>query len=190
MTTLIIGFAVGVLFTIGVRFLMLSSKDKRGRDHLKYNPVPLNSKMKIVIRKIIVDFSIRRFNRDFLLNVNLKGQTIMQLLHRAHFYEIITDLADVKFGVAIYVPLSPLTDVQRRCLFKILKEELKPFKDEEYDRDYFVIDAGTMVKYPGYLITKIITEVYNVDDVDLELHDEGFLPYHYKFDIPMKRNPN
>ena len=75
-------------------------------------------------------------------------------------------------------------------MLNILKEELEEFTIEDYPRDYFVIDMGTKVKYGGYLIAKIVKEVFKADDVDLELHDAGFLPYHYKFDIPIKRNLN
>ncbi len=185
MLKLIIGFIAGVVVTLLIRFLILSRKDKRGRDYLKYNNLPLKSKMKTIIRKIIVLSSIREFNRDFTLNVKVREQTVLQLLHRAHFPQIISDASDVKFGIAIYIPLGHLANDQRECLVNLLKDEMEQFKFEDSPHAYIVIDVGTMVKYPGYLIAKIIKEVYRAEDVDFELSDEGFLPYHYNFDIPL-----
>jgi hypothetical protein len=190
MMKLFIGFALGVLFMVFVRFALLWRKDKKGRDHMKYNALPLSGKMKVIVRKIIVCYSILEFNRDFLLNIRLKDETIIQLLHRSHYPQIIADVSDVKFGIAIYIPCGPLTERQRECLVSTLNGEEIYFIGEGNQLDYFLIDGGTRVKHIGYLLTKILTEVYNAEDVEVDLYDEGFLPYHYKFDLLAKRNLN
>lgn len=183
MITLVIGFVAGFLFAFLLRLFIIGIREKRGMNELKYKSLPLTSKMKIIVRQIIFKFSILKFNRDFLLNIKLNGRVIMQLMHRSHFPELITNLSDVKFGLAIYIPIKPLTTHQQQVLVKLLKEESEQFSASERPIEYFVIDAGSRARYNGYLIARIVREVFKSDDVDLELSDEGILPYHYHLDV-------
>ncbi|MBL7872908.1 MAG: hypothetical protein JNM78_14930 [Cyclobacteriaceae bacterium] len=104
-------------------------------------------------------------------------------MHRSHFPEVIKNIKDANFGLAIYIPIKPLTSDQKNTLLQVLKDESENFNMAEYPIEYFIIDAGTRVRYSGYLIARVITEVFKKDDVDLELYNEGILPYHYSLDI-------
>jgi len=108
----------------------------------------------------------------------------MQVMHRSHFPEIAVNASDLKFGLAIYIPIKPLNSTQRNVLIKVLKEESENFEAAEHPIEYFVIDAGSRVRFTGYLMARIIKEVFKLEDVDVELFDEGVLPYHYLLRIP------
>jgi hypothetical protein len=183
-----LAFLLGFVFAFTLRLIVIGIREKKGRDYVKYNSLPLTSRMKIAVREIIFKYSIRKFNRDFLLSIKLHEHVIMQLMHRSHFPDIIKDLSDVKFGIAIYIPIKPLTNLQRDLLLKILREEMEHSRVSEPPIEYVVIDAGTRARYNGYLIAKIIKEVFKADDVYMEISDEGVLPYHYTIDIPTRLN--
>lgn len=187
MMNLIFAFILGFLSAFLLRLIVIKNRDKKGTNEIKYKPLRLTSKIKIIIREIIFKFSIQKFNRDFLLNIKSNGNTIIQVMHRSHFPEVIKNIKDVKFGLAIYIPIKPLSPDQKNTLLQVLKDESEDFNMAEYPIEYFIIDAGTRVRYTGYMITRIVMEVFKKDDVDLELYDEGTLPYHYALDIT-KRN--
>jgi hypothetical protein len=179
MANILIGFVCGFLFAFLVRLIVINVREKSGKDEIKYRPMPLGFKMKSMIREVVFKFSIRRFNRDFLLNVKLHGKVVMQVMHRSHFPELLKNLSDVRFGLAIYIPIKPLSAEQQQILVKVLNEEMEQFSVSEYPIEYFVVDAGVRAKFNGYLMARIIKDVFDADDVDLELYDEGILPYHY-----------
>jgi hypothetical protein len=184
MTLVIIAsFLMGFVFAFLVRLIVINRRERKGLYEVKYKPLSLSSKMKGILRELIFKFSIQKFNRDFLLNVKSGEKYLIQLLHRSHFPEILENISDVKFGIAIYIPSKPLSPNQKLALIKILREEAEDFKDAEYPVGYFVIDAGSRVRFTGYLLARIITEVFGKADVDLELYDEGILPYHYSIKI-------
>lgn len=184
MIKLIISFVLGFLFAFLLRLIVINVREKKGLNEVKYKSLPLTSKMKIIIREIIFKFSIQRFNRDFLLNLKNNDQVIMQVMHRSHFPEVVVNASDLKFGLAIYIPIKPLNSTQKNGLIKILKEESESFEIAQPPIEYFVIDAGSRVRYTGYLIARIIKEIFKLEDVDVELFDEGILPYHYLLRIP------
>lgn len=184
MVKLIVAFVVGFFCAILLRLIVIAVREKKGLNEAKYKSLRLTSKMKIMVREIIFKFSIQRFNRDFLLNIKSNGEVIMQLMHRSHFPELLINTSDVKFGLAIYLPIKPLTVDQKQILLKVLNEESENFNVAEYPIEYFVIDSGSRARYTGYLIARIIQEVFKKEDVEFELYDEGILPYHYHLDIP------
>lgn len=190
MINVIVGFVVGFLFAVLLRLFAIDRREKKGLHEARYKKLNLTSKMKNTVRQIIFKFSIQKFNRDFLLNLKLNGRVIIQLMHRSHFPELIKNLSDAKFGLAIYIPIKPLTKSQQQVLIGLLNEESEQINIAEYPIEYLVIDAGSRARYSGYLIARIITEVFETADVDLELYDEGVLPYHYQLDIPTKGKLN
>lgn len=175
---------MGFLFAFLLRLIVINRREKKGLYEIKYKPIGLSSKMKVLLRELIFKFSIKKFNRDFLLNINSDGKCIIQIMHRSHFPEFCKDLSDVKFGLAIYIPTKPLTSEQKVKLMQVLKEESEEFNKTDYPVEYFVIDAGSRARYTGYLIARVIKEVFNKEDVSYELFDEGTLPYHYPLEIP------
>jgi hypothetical protein len=184
MTLVIIAsFLMGLVFAFLIRLIVINRRERKGLYEVKYKPLSLSSKMKGIIRELIFKFSIQKFNRDFLLNLKSKGVLLMQIMHRSHFPEVCENISDVKFGLAIYIPTKPLSTEQKNKLKKVFQEEMEEFKRYDYPIGYFVIDAGPRVRFTGYLLAKIITEVFGKEDVDLELFDEGILPYHYSIEI-------
>jgi hypothetical protein len=181
--TIVTSFLLGFVFAFLVRLIVIDRREKKGLHEIKYNPLSLSSKMKGIIRELIFKFSIQKFNRDFLLNIKSNGVHLMQIMHRSHFPEVCENISDVKFGLAIYIPTKPLSTEQKNELKKILQEEMEEFKRYDYPIGYFVIDAGSRVRFTGYLLARIITEVFGKEDVDLELFDDGILPYHYTIEI-------
>jgi hypothetical protein len=179
----IIGFVLGSLFFVIVRLIVINIREKKGLHAIKYKPVPLRSKLMNMVRQIIFKFSIHKFNRDFLLNLKSNGVHLIQIMHRSHFPEVCENVSDVKFGLAIYIPTKPLSSEQKQKLKQVLEDESEEFIRYNYPVEYFVIDAGLRVRFTGYLIARIIKEVFQRDDVDLELYDEGDLPYHYPLQI-------
>jgi hypothetical protein len=180
MIEIVIGFILGFSFAFALRLIVINRRERKGAHEVKYNPLRISSKMKLMLREIVFKFSVQKFNRDFLLNIKSQRTTIIQLMHRSHFPSLLKNIADVQFGIAIYIPLTPLTDDQKQRLFHVLKEEMQNFNKSEYPIEFFVIDAGTRVRHTGYLLARIVREVFNKEDVDFELFDEGVLPYLYE----------
>ena len=179
----IVGFILGLLFFVFIRLIVINVREKRGLNAIKYKRAPLRYKMMNMVRQIIFKFSIQKFNRDFLLNLKSNGVHLMQIMHRSHFPEVCKNVSDDKFGLAIYIPTKPLSSEQKQKLKQVLDDESEEFIRYNYPVEYFVIDAGSRVRFTGYLIARIIKEVFKKDDIDLELYDEGTLPYHYPVKI-------
>lgn len=176
---ILIGFLLGLLVFVSVRLFLINLREKRGMHAVRYSHLPLRSKMMNIIRRVIFNFSIEKFNSDFLLDLKVDGTHLMQIMHRAHFPEVCKNISDVKFGLAIYIPTKPLTPEQKLKLQQLLKEESEDFITHSYPVEYFVIDAGSRVRFTGYLIARIVAEVFQKEDIEWELYDEGTLPYHY-----------
>jgi len=105
----------------------------------------------------------------------------MQVMHRAHFPYLSKDSENIAFGLALYIPVSKLSDIQRQCLEKILLDESDNYVQEKEPIDYHVIDLGKGIKHGGYLISRILKEVLEYDleesNFSMELFSEGKLPY-------------
>jgi hypothetical protein len=105
----------------------------------------------------------------------------MQIMHRAHFPELCKSESDIKFGLALYIPTSNLSENKIIALQSIIEEEsevLRGGRDIDVV-DYFLIDLGKRVRFSGYLLTRIIKEVFEKEEknMSLELFSEGNLPY-------------
>lgn len=174
-----VAFCLGFSFAFFLRSIVIQRREKKGKLAVEYTKMPLTCKMKSMVREIIFRYSIQRFNRDFLMNIKLNENTIMQVMHRAHFPEVCLNMADIKFGLAIYIPTKPLTFKQKEKLRLVLEEDSEQFNNSEYPVGYVVIDAGSRVRFTDYLLARLVKEVFTADDVTLELYDDGILPYHY-----------
>lgn len=179
MISVVIAFCLGFSFAFLLRSIVVQRREKKGKLEVEYTKVRLTSKMKNMVREIIFRFSIQKSNRDFLLNIKLGETTIMQVMHRSHFPEVCLDVVDIKFGLAIYIPTKTLTFKQKEKLRLVLVEDSEQSNNSEYPVGYLVIDAGSRVRFTGYLLARLVKEVFTADDVTLELYDEGILPYHY-----------
>ncbi|AYB33475.1 hypothetical protein [Chryseolinea soli] len=177
MDKLILGFITGILFAAVVRLLVINIREKRGLHEAKFRPKRLSSKARYVLRKVVFDFSIKKFNRDFVVNIKIKESIVMQLIHRAHFPELNIEESDIAFGIAIYIPLKPLSMAQRQKLERLLNEEVGKFVTVEQPFAYFLVDIRIAARFGGYLLARILKEIFRSEDADFELADEGSLPY-------------
>jgi hypothetical protein len=176
-------FIAGFLFAFLVRFMVVNRRIKKGMLEIKYNKLPISSKLKLMVREVVFRFSIQRFNRDFLVNLKSNDIHLIQILHRSHFPEVCKNVSDVKFGLAVYIPTRPLSHDQKKKLQRILKEEMENYEQTKYPVEYHVIDAGSRPRFTGYLLARMVREVFQKDDVDIQIFDEGILPYHYPAEI-------
>ncbi|MEP1035104.1 hypothetical protein [Ekhidna sp.] len=172
-----------VLGVIAIYFKGYLSNLKAERSEIK-NPEYLKSKafnkLKGTIRHIVVEYSIRRKNNDFLLNVFLNEVTLFQITHRFHYPEILKNQDDMAFGLALYLPINKLNSEQKKRILNIMKEEADYFSYEEIPFDYYVVDFGKRIKYSSYFIVRLLKEIFLIedeDDISFELFSEGNLPY-------------
>jgi hypothetical protein len=177
----IIGFVLGAFLCYALLVLNRYLKQKTGLKYDDYKRLPFLIKMQDTLRHIVYEFGIKRNNFDFLLNITNKDKVILQAMHRAHFPFLIGEKNERNFGIALYIPTAKLTDFQKQKIKKILNEELENYQREEEPFDYFVIDIGKSIRYGGYLVSRLLKEVFNFelekDDFDFRLFDEGALPY-------------
>jgi hypothetical protein len=181
MTNLFIGIFIGVIFTYTFNIFKNYLKQKKGVKYSEYRKLPLLIQINDTLRHIIYEYGIKHNNHDFLLNIIHKKQVIMQVMHRAHFPYLNKESADVDFGLALYIPTSKLSDLQKKELDRILTKEPVKEHHEIQPFDYHVVDLGKGIKQGGYLISRIAKEVFklelNKDDFSYDLFNEGELPY-------------
>ena len=141
-------------------------------------------KIKDCLRNIVYDYNFVRQNEDFSLNILYKNVKIMKVLHRAHFADLLNSRWDIDFGLALYVPVTNLSVSQQERLRKIVDDESEVFQREMRPINYYAIDLGKGIKHGGYIITRIMNEVFefsmNKDDFSFELFSDGNIPYHGK----------
>ena len=116
----------------------------------------------------------------FLLNISFEGEIVMQIMHRAHFPELCQSESDVAFGLALYIPISQLSDDRIYKLNKIVEEESEVASKNKFGQlEFYLIDLGTRVRFGGYFLSRLIKEVFEGDEKNLssELFSEGNLPY-------------
>lgn len=177
---LIIGIILGWVSLFSARAITLYLKEKKGTKASDYNKLPFTSKLKDSVRHIIFEYNVKRSNNDFLLNINLKGKKVMQVMHRSHFPELCQTESDIDFGLALYIPVSELKKDQQAKLDNIIEEESEVFKSSKLgELEYYLIDLGKRVRFSGYLLHRIIKEVFEGDEHQFssELFSEGNLPY-------------
>ena len=179
---LIVGVIIGWVSLYIAGIAIKSIRQKKGLKDKKYKNWPLTVKLKDTVRHIIFEYDIKRNNNDFLLNINLDERQVMQIMHRAHFPELSRSESDIKFGLALYIPTSNLPEYKIKILEAIIEEESETLKGEIHSGtvNYFVIDLGKRVRYGGYLLARVIKEVFEKEEgnMSLELFSEGNLPYH------------
>ena len=177
---LTIGILLGwvSLYIAGV--VIKNFRQKKGSKDKSYRNWPLTVKLRDTVRHIIFEYSIKRKNNDFLLNINLNGNHVMQIMHRAHFPELCQSESDIRFGLALYIPLSNLSSDKVKALEVIIEEESEILRGERSDAvAYLVVDLGKRVRFGGYFLARIIKEVFEKEEgsMSLELFSEGNLPY-------------
>lgn len=177
----ILGLITGL--TIFYLFFIYRSYKSRQKKRLRLNEYrrsPVLRKLIDTLRHIVFEYGVKRKNNDFTLNVSLNGKIRFQIMHRAHFPDLAKSESDIDFGLALYIPVNKLSTTQRNGLEKIFKEESEIYYYEEIPFDYHIVDFGKRVRFGGYLVTRILKEVFFVDEsdkVDFELFTEGELPY-------------
>lgn len=189
-----IEFSSGILVGIIIFYLFLiyrnyKRRQKKGKRFQEYRNAPTSRKLTDTLRHIVFEYNIKRKNNHFSLNVYVEGELRLQVLHRCHFPDLCKSEEDVDFGLALYIPIKRLNQSQKDQLLTIFKEESEVFYYEEVPFDYYVVDIGKLIRYGGYLINRILKEVYHNADVQslsFELFSEGKLPYIGLSDHPEK----
>lgn len=179
MMSFIVGFLAGSLTLFLISFLLKKRRDKKGKFEREYLSKSFAAKIKDTLRHIVFEYSIKRSNNDFLLTISFRGKRYMQIMHRAHFPELCESEKDTEFGLAVYIPTENLTDEQVFKLESILGEESEKFASSKNPVPYYALDLGKRVRYGGYLLSRISTELFdpNDSDMNLDLFNEGPLPY-------------
>lgn len=177
---LLIGFVLGFFSAALFILYRKRERDKRGTKAKDYSGLPIVTRLKDTLRHIVFEYNIKVRNNDFLLNITLKGNTVMQIMHRAHFPELCQDEQDIQFGLALYIPVTELTSNQKLKLSQIIDEELEIIHKSKFgELEYQILDIGKRIRFGGYILSRIINEVYykDIDDLKLSLFSEGNLPY-------------
>lgn len=156
----LLGLMTGMVLAYLLYVIIKNIRKKKGIKYEEYKRLPLLIRLKDVIRNIVYEYSIVRHNEDFLLNI-LYGKTkVMQIMHRAHFPYLLKNKTDIKFGLALYVPITKLSDSQKAKIEKILIEESDSYHRQNEPFDYHVIDLGNGIRHGGYLISRLLNEVF------------------------------
>ena len=174
------GLVLGWISLFVTRAITLRIKEKKGVRNKDYGNLPFTSKLKDSIRHIIFEYNVKRKNNDFLLDIILNDEIIMQIMHRAHFPELCRAESDIDFGLALYIPVSKLSKPQIAQLDKIIEEDSEVFKSGKLgELKYYLIDLGTRIRFGGYFLHRIIKEVFKGDEHQFSsrLFSEGNLPY-------------
>lgn len=177
---LITGIIFGWISMYIFLLVMKKIKEKKGVKEKEYSKLPFTTMIRDSIRHIVFEYSIKTKNNDFLLNIDLYGKTVIQLMHRAHFPELCQLESDINFGIAIYIPVVGWEEKKVEKLQNIIDQESEIMKISKIGKlEYNIIDLGTRVRYGGYLLTRIIKEVFEADENEFSstLFSEGNLPY-------------
>lgn len=177
-------FVLGIVFGFISFFIMNLIRrkiyEKKGLKSREYKDLPFNVKLRDTIRHIVFEYNIKRINNDFLLNINFNDVQLMQIMHRSHFPELCSSEQDIQFGLALYIPTIHMNNSKIESLKSILVSESERVNLISGGAvTYFVIDLGTRIRFGGYLLLRIISEVFKEEEVNmsLELFSEGNLPY-------------
>ena len=175
---LFIGFVIGWFSRIVYKYFKnIGRLNKQKLYQRGYKPTSYEI-IKDILRNIVIRFHKENF--DFFMNLNVRGETVIQVLHRSHFPEITGASENIDFGIAIYIPLNDLSGKQRDSLEQILKEHAVTNSFSEVPFSYYVLDIGKKIRYGGELLCLILKEIFDVqsnDVIDVELFDGGKLPY-------------
>ncbi|HAS42990.1 MAG TPA: hypothetical protein DCS93_21095 [Microscillaceae bacterium] len=175
-----LGIFLGWIYYKKTYSVITSSQSKKSKPY--YNKYKNGETMRGLInslRSIIFVYGGRSSTKSFIFNIFNNKKLIIQLLHRAHFPELCESVTDISFGIAIYIPVDYLNNATRNLLEKVMLEEGQDLKQDELPNTYYVVDIGGRLMYGSYLLSRIIKEVFGVEDNALfyELHDDLNLPY-------------
>lgn len=181
----LMAFFGGVLLCYAFLITVRHLKQKTGLNLKEYKRLPFLSRVKDILRHIVYEFGVKRNNFDFLLNIEKDNRVIIQVIHRAHFPFLLQDKTDeINFGLALYIPIAQLTEIEKMKIEKIIVEEQVSFQKEDRPFNYFVVDIGKSIRFGAYLISKLLREVYNFElnegDFNFKLFNEGGLSYFRK----------
>ena len=179
--SLLFGILIGWISLYLFLILYKNLKGKRGIKHEEYGKIPFTTRLRNIVRHIIFEYDIKRKNNDFLYNVNLDGKHVMQLMHRAHFPELCRSESDIAFGIALYIPIKGWREDRIMKLDDIINEESEIKRTGKTgELEYYIVDLGKRARFGGYLLTRILKEVFDADESQFsaELFSEGNLPYH------------
>lgn len=181
MILFLLGLITGiVLFYSFILFKNHRLKGKRGKRIVNYRKSEILRKLRDTLRHMVFEYNIKRENQDFSLNIHIGQKVRFQVLHRSHFPDLAKEEGDIDFGLALYLPVNKLSTEQREQMLRIFREESETFYYEEVPFDYHIVDLGKDIRYGGYLLTRILKEVFDTDRVDsvrFELFSEGEIPY-------------
>lgn len=120
-------FLTGAFTLYLLSFLLKKRSERKSKYEREYQSKYFTTKIKDTLRHLIFEYSIKRSNNDFLLNLDFKRKRSMQIIHRAHFPELCASERDIEFGLAVYIPPEHLTNDQIFRLESILMEESEKF---------------------------------------------------------------
>lgn len=184
---IIYGILIGWVSLYLVLLLYKNLREKQGTSNKEYSKLPFTSRLRNIFRHIIFEYDIKRRNEDFLYTIKLDGKRIIQLMHRAHFPELCISESDIAFGISLYIPVKGWTIENVTKLDNIFAQETElPLKGELGKLEYYVVDLGKRARFGGYLLSRIIKEVFNAEEArfSFELFSEGSLPYPGKLKDP------
>ena len=177
---LVLGMLIGSIATCVFLIVKKSLKRKKGVKDKDYSRLSFTTKLRDTVRHIVYEYDIKSKNKDFLLNIDLRGETVIQLMHRAHFPALCQKESDIAFGIALYIPVKGWPSHRVEKLEKIIDEETETFKKAKSGQlEYFIVDLGDRVRFGGYFLSRIIKEVFDAGESEFNssLFSEGNLPY-------------
>ncbi len=118
--------------------------------------------------------------KSFALNIKVRGQICIQIIHRAYFPSLCESELDTRFGLAIYIPHDTLDTSGISNLNKTVNEFLTDPIQNTKSSEYTVIDIRTNLFLGNSIISYILKKVFHLtDEADLEyeLLEVGNFPY-------------
>lgn len=132
------------------------------------------------LRRIIFTYAREKKKTDFLLDIKVDGEVIMQVLHLRHFPEFQEDILDVEFGMWLHIPIFELPQKTVDKLTQMAGDDYKTWVKKQGPAAFFAISLGSRVDIAGYIISNILREVFGVDEdkrVSFLLYDRDEIPY-------------
>jgi len=121
-------------------------------------------------------YRYKKTNDDFMFNISLNNEIIIQILHRAHFPDILNSEEDNRFGMVFY---STLGDEKKLShLESLLKAESIKCYINDIDKSlFFELGDSNFTGFANYIVAKILLEVFGAGkNVEFKLGYVGKLP--------------
>ena len=177
---LILVFAVGMkLGSVWYGMAKKIEKNKLSLERIlasnKYKKGSGNIELSNALRALV--YRYKATSDDFMLNISMNNNIIIQILHRAHFPDVLNSEDDNRFGMVFY---SPVSNEKRLSLLEDLlkSESIKYYVNTTNKSLFFELGDSYFTGFANYIITKILYEVF--DDgksVNFQLGYVGKLPY-------------